>query len=209
MASVFWDSKGVLLVDFMPSNTTINSDAYCATLECLRRAIQNRRRGKLSRGIVLLHDNARPHTARQTQALLLKQLHWDIFEHHPYSPDRAPSEFFLFPKMKSNLLVNASQMIKTWRMLSWPGWITRRPHGMKRVYTNWCQGTTSALISKATVWNSRQRYVPKLVYSAPKNQHRVKRLLPDGSPGSLVFSKALFLNHNFSFLNGIMLFSIR
>ena len=27
MASVFWDSKGVLLVDFMPSNTTINSDA--------------------------------------------------------------------------------------------------------------------------------------------------------------------------------------
>ena len=56
------------------------------------------RRGKLSRKIVLLHDNARPHTARQTQALLREQ--WDIFEHPLYSPDVAPSEFFLFPKMK-------------------------------------------------------------------------------------------------------------
>ena len=41
------------------------------------------RRGKLSRGIVLLHDNARPHTARQAQALLREQFHWDIFEHPP------------------------------------------------------------------------------------------------------------------------------
>ena len=29
------------------------------------------------------------------------------------------------------------------------GCITRQPHDKKRVYTNWCQGTTSALISKA------------------------------------------------------------
>ena len=36
---------------------------------------------------------------------------------------------------------------------------------MKSVYTNWCQGTKRALMSKATMWNSRQRYVPKLVYS--------------------------------------------
>ena len=38
------------------------------------------------------------------------------------------------------------------------GWITRRSHGMKRVYTNWCQGRTSMLMSEAT-------YVPKHVYS--------------------------------------------
>ena len=60
-------------------------------------------RGKLSRGIVLLHDNARPHTARQTQALLREQFHWDIFEHPPYSADQALSDFFLFPKIKEHL----------------------------------------------------------------------------------------------------------
>jgi hypothetical protein len=35
MAKVFWDSKGVLLVDFMEKGTTINAASYCATLEWL------------------------------------------------------------------------------------------------------------------------------------------------------------------------------
>ena len=82
MASVFWDRQGVLLVDFMPHNTTINADAHCATL-LLCKAIQNRCRGKLSRGIVLIHDNARPHTARQTQTLLHDAFRWDTFDHPP------------------------------------------------------------------------------------------------------------------------------
>ena len=56
--------------------------------------------GKFSRGIVLLHDNARPYTARQSQALLREQFHWNIFEHPPYSPDLVSSGFFLFPKME-------------------------------------------------------------------------------------------------------------
>ena len=43
---------------------------------------------------------ARPHTAQQTQALLCEQFYWYILEHPPYSPDLAPSDFFLFPKME-------------------------------------------------------------------------------------------------------------
>jgi hypothetical protein len=55
-----------LLVDFMERGTTINAERYCETLTKLRRAIQNRRRGMLSTGVVFLHDNARPHTVRHT-----------------------------------------------------------------------------------------------------------------------------------------------
>jgi hypothetical protein len=36
----------------------------------LCRAIQNKRRGMLISGVVLLHDNARPHTTARTLALL-------------------------------------------------------------------------------------------------------------------------------------------
>ncbi|GFU47557.1 uncharacterized protein TNCV_2442871 [Trichonephila clavipes] len=63
MATVFWDRCGDLLVDFMPKGTTINSGAYCATLRKLRRALQNKRRGMLLKGVLLLHDDARPHTS--------------------------------------------------------------------------------------------------------------------------------------------------
>ena len=128
--------------------------SFCAVRSSLRLSCW---RGKLSRGIVVLHDNARPHTFRQTQALLRKQFHWDIFEHPPYNPDLAPSDFLLFSKMKDHL---AGKRFANDEDLKDAGWITRRPHGMK-----WCQGTTSALISKATMRKSRQRYVPKLVYS--------------------------------------------
>ena len=49
----------------------------------------------------ILHDNARPHAARQA-ITLLQRFGWDI-THPPYSPDLAPSEFHLFPKLKEHL----------------------------------------------------------------------------------------------------------
>lgn len=102
MATVFWDRHGVLLVDFMERGTTINAAAYCATLTKLRRAIQNKRRGLLSSGVLLLHDNARPHTANDTQTLM-KKFGWEQMDHPPYSPDLAPSDFHLFRYLKEFL----------------------------------------------------------------------------------------------------------
>ena len=58
MATVFWDRKGILLIDFLERGLTINADTYCETVRKLRGAIQNKRCGMLSSGIVLLHDNA-------------------------------------------------------------------------------------------------------------------------------------------------------
>lgn len=99
MATVFWDQKGVLLVEFLERGATINADMYCKTLMKLRRAIQNKRRGMLSSGIVFLHDNARPHTARST-VHLIEKFGWDVFDHPPYSPDLAPSDYHLFLLLK-------------------------------------------------------------------------------------------------------------
>ena len=102
MCTVFWDRQGVLLVEFMVRGTTINSAAYCETLKKLRREIQNKRRGMLSRGVLLLHDNALPHTAALTQNLITS-FGWEQIDHPPYSPDLAPSDFHLFLHLKKFL----------------------------------------------------------------------------------------------------------
>ncbi|GFX41140.1 mariner Mos1 transposase [Trichonephila clavipes] len=99
MVTVFWDVQGILLIEFMKRGTTINSEVYCRTLKKLKRAIQNKRRGLLSSGVVLLHDNAPPHTAVRTREVLRK-FKWDVFKHPPYSPNLAPSDYHLFTTMK-------------------------------------------------------------------------------------------------------------
>ena len=45
---------------------------------------QNKQWGMLSSGIVLLHDNARPHNAAATKRLL-KRFRWEVFDHPPSS----------------------------------------------------------------------------------------------------------------------------
>jgi len=68
----------------------------------MKHAIRSKGREKLSRKILLLHDNARPHTAAHTLETL-KQLKWEAMEHPAYSPDLAPSDFHLFGPLKEAL----------------------------------------------------------------------------------------------------------
>ena len=49
-----------------------------------------------------LHDNAKPHVAAQSLKKL-NELGLTILPHPPYSPDLAPSDFYLFSPMKSVL----------------------------------------------------------------------------------------------------------
>ncbi len=99
MVTVFWDQHGILLVEFMDRGTTINSERYCEILDKLRKAIKNKRPGLLTRQPFFFHDNARPHTSRLTTAHLQK-FKWEVFGHPPYSPDMAPSDYHLFPRLK-------------------------------------------------------------------------------------------------------------
>ncbi|GFO33804.1 histone-lysine N-methyltransferase SETMAR [Plakobranchus ocellatus] len=70
MATVFWDAKGVILLDILPQGQCINAAQYCSTLDRLKEAIRRKRPGLLRRGVVLQHDNATPHSANLTQQWL-------------------------------------------------------------------------------------------------------------------------------------------
>jgi histone-lysine N-methyltransferase SETMAR len=90
--------KEVLIVEFMLEGTTITSEVYCETVKKLRRTIQNKRRGTLTSGVLLLHDNSR--RSARTRSLL-KHFNWELFDHPPYSPDLAQSDYHLFTYQKN------------------------------------------------------------------------------------------------------------
>jgi hypothetical protein len=49
---------------------------------------------------VLLHDNACLHTAAHAQVLLV-HFNWELFDHPPYSPALALSDYYLFTYLKN------------------------------------------------------------------------------------------------------------
>ena len=64
MATVFWDAKGVIMLDFLPKRSTRTGVYYANLLDQLRIAIREKRRGKLSKGVLLQQDNPRVHTCK-------------------------------------------------------------------------------------------------------------------------------------------------
>jgi histone-lysine N-methyltransferase SETMAR len=95
MLTMFWDSQGVLLPHFQKSGENMNSTLYCEVLLKLWEAICQKTSRPTERGVLLHHDNARPHTARATQERI-QELQWELLEHLPYSPHLASSDFHLF-----------------------------------------------------------------------------------------------------------------
>ncbi|GFN94677.1 histone-lysine N-methyltransferase SETMAR [Plakobranchus ocellatus] len=102
MATVFWDAKGVILLDILPQGQCINAARHCSTLDRLKEAIRRKRPGLLRRGVVLQHDNATPHSANLTQQWL-QRYGWEILPHPAHSLDLAPSDFHLFGPLKRHL----------------------------------------------------------------------------------------------------------
>jgi histone-lysine N-methyltransferase SETMAR len=68
---------------------------------------------------LLFHDNGRPHTAYIVQGFLV-QNNMAVVPHAPYSPDLAPSNFFLFPKMNNKLKGRRSDTNKQTNKLRGP-----------------------------------------------------------------------------------------
>ena len=64
MATVFWDAKGVIMLDFLPKRSTITVVYYANLLDQLRTPIGEKRRGELPKGVLLQQDNARVHTCK-------------------------------------------------------------------------------------------------------------------------------------------------
>jgi len=104
MITVFFKSSGVLLLDCMDEGETITSKYYLKN--CLKpvvRVIKQQRPTSGTKNMKILHDNAKPHIAKEVKKYLESE-GIEIIRHPPYSPDLAPCDFWLFDLIKKQLV---------------------------------------------------------------------------------------------------------
>ena len=99
MLTVFWSVNSFKVVELLINNEKFNSEYFTSViLEKLKeKSSLDQRKGE--RKLTVHYDNARPHTARKVFCYLVENRMMKA-PHHPFSPDVAPSDFFLFGNVK-------------------------------------------------------------------------------------------------------------
>ena len=91
-------------------------------------------------GIILLHDNARPHTANMVRDKLHKFI-WETLQHLPYNPDLSPCDLYIFGDLKKD--IRGSRFLSYEEVEEWVRlWIHQRPFsfyktGIDRLVSQW------------------------------------------------------------------------
>ena len=78
----FWDQDGILLIDYLPNGQTINGEYYSSLLVQLKDILKGKHRGKVTKDVLFLHDNAPAHRALATQKKL-GYLGFQCIDHPP------------------------------------------------------------------------------------------------------------------------------
>jgi len=96
----FFYAEDIIHREFVPEGQKANAEFYVGVLDRLLKRIRRVRTAKLqSSEWFLLHDNAPSHNAAILNKFLANR-NVVLFHHPPYSPDLAPADYFLFPKLK-------------------------------------------------------------------------------------------------------------
>jgi transposase len=123
-SDVFFDWKGIVHHEFVPSGQMVNKQLYQEVLARLRVTVR-RKRPELweNQTWMLHHDNASAHASLLIRSYLAKR-QTSVVPYPPYSPDLAPADIFLFPKVKTTFKARRFQTTEeiqenTIRELQW------------------------------------------------------------------------------------------
>jgi len=119
MVSIFFRTTGLVHIYAVAKNETLNSECYIEN--CLGPAFDEIRRQRPSsglRGILLHHDNARPHVSQKSRSFIEQQGVTEI-DHPPYLPDFAPCDYWLFDYIKQRLgdVLDSEMLVKAIRAI--------------------------------------------------------------------------------------------
>ena len=92
MMIIFWDKVGVLLTEYLQRGTTINGAYYASIIERLRSVTVEKGNGKVSRRVLLFHDNTPIQNCNIVQAAI-RQVDFIELNHRACSLDIAPTNY--------------------------------------------------------------------------------------------------------------------
>ena len=100
MLCVWWNFQGIIHFELIQNGLAITSEVYSQQLDRMYVALYQKYPALINRKrALLLQDNAKPHTAKQTKEKLEELDGIELLPHPAYSPDLAPSDYYLFRSM--------------------------------------------------------------------------------------------------------------
>jgi hypothetical protein len=99
MLVCFFDHKGIVQYEFIAQGQTVNQQCYLEVLTSLRESVQRKRHELWPDKWILHHNSAPVHDALRVLKFLVQKSITKM-DPAPYSPDLAPCDFWLFPKLK-------------------------------------------------------------------------------------------------------------
>ena len=102
MMIIFWDKYGILLIEYLPGETTIICSYYASIIGRLRCVILKKRHGKISRGALCYHDSGIVHKCNIVQAAIRKASFVEL-NHSAYPLDIAPTNYHPLSTLKTFL----------------------------------------------------------------------------------------------------------
>lgn len=119
MLILFFDTKGIVHMEFLPQGQTVTGEYWVAVLSNLKESIRRKRPimwkggfdGATDRDFVLHMDNATVHVGVDALAFYGEN-NFDLLAHPPYSPDLVPCDYWAFPALKAKLHGTKFRMIQ-------------------------------------------------------------------------------------------------
>jgi transposase len=116
--SFLFDIEGVVHHEFLRQGRTVNCWYHLEVLKCLSENVRKKRPQLWRNNWFFHHDNVPAHASLLIRDFLANT-NTTVLPQPPYSPDLAPADFFLFPKLKSTLKEQRFQTTQVQKICRW------------------------------------------------------------------------------------------
>ena len=99
----FFDSTGMIYMHWVPTGRTVNKEYYVEVLRDFRKRFRRKRPALFKSGQWYFHQDNAPVQNPILVTDFLTKMGIKTVPQPPYSPDLAPCDFWLFPKLKEKL----------------------------------------------------------------------------------------------------------